>query len=693
MNRIIKNKILEHKELVIVILILMVLLMMIVPLPTIVMDSIIALNIGITVLILMVVIYMKSPLSLSSFPSILLILALLRIGITVSTSRLILLDGNAGEIINTFGEFVVGGNLVVGIIIFIIITLVNFIVITKGSERVAEVAARFSLDAMPGKQMSIDSDLRAGNITMEVAAEKRNNLGLENKLYGAMDGAMKFVKGDAIASIIDIIINLCGGLTVGMLQKGMGFSDAISHYSILTVGDGLVQQIPALLISLTAGMMITRVSDERETRNMGQNILSQVFNDHKAMFAASTLLIILALIPGMPSPVFIGLLFIFVTIGFLLRKRFIKQHRAEKIDPKTDSIVEDIASNEHRPLDFESLELSPLMLYVAPSLKNTSHLKHVKSVLTNTQQQVMMELGVIIPQIIIRYNPNLVDNDFQLLVNEIPSSHGTFHWDKILLLDNNPDYANVLNMDKALENKTNFGQREQGVWINSSNEASCKEFGLHYINTNTFLTLYFKNSLRQFVGEFFSIQEVKSMLDKMTNYQDLIRELLRLLTLNKITEILQRLVAEDISIRNLKTILSVMLDWAQREKDVVLLCEYIRKGMGRFIAHKFSSGNYVIPTIILSPDLEDTIRNSIRYTSSGNYLAVDPEVNLQIIQQIEELNKQNVLLKNIAIVTQMDIRRYIRSITEKNFAYLPVLSFQELEGFCEFSNIGVIEYD
>ena len=248
-------------------------------------------------------------------------------------------------------------------------------------------------------------------------------------------------------------------------------------------------------------------------------------------------------------------------------------------------------------------------------------------------------------------------------------------------------------MDKSIENKINFGEREQGIWINANNEATCKEFSLRYITTDTFLTLYFKKSLRGFVGEFFSIQEVKSMLDKMTNYQDLIRELLRLLTLNKITEILQRLVAEDISIRNLKTILSVMLDWAQREKDVVLLCEYIRKGVGRFIAHKFSNGTYIIPTIILSPDLEDTIRNSIRYTSSGNYLAIDPEVNLQIINQVETLNKQNSGLKNLAIVTQMDIRRYVRSITEKNFSYLPVLSFQELEGFCEFSNIGVIEYE
>jgi type III secretion protein V len=262
------NKILnffaKNGEFSVVILILFVLSMMVIPLPHELLDFIIAFNIGLTVVVLMVVIYMTSPLHLTSFPTILLMLAMLRIGITVSTSRLILLDGYAGKIITTFGEFVVGGNLIVGVIIFVIITIINFIVITKGSERVAEVAARFSLDAMPGKQMSIDSDLRAGNIDMTQANIKRKELGLESKLYGAMDGAMKFVKGDAIASIIDILINLVGGLIIGMVQRGMPFGDAIKTYSILTIGDGLVQQIPALIVSLTAGMMITRVSDEED---------------------------------------------------------------------------------------------------------------------------------------------------------------------------------------------------------------------------------------------------------------------------------------------------------------------------------------------------------------------------------------------------------------------------------------------
>ncbi|MFN7094778.1 MAG: FHIPEP family type III secretion protein, partial [Burkholderiales bacterium] len=303
----------QNKELSIVFLVLIVLCMLIIPLPTEVMDVLIMFNITVSIIVLMVVIYMDSPLKLTAFPSILLILAMLRIGITISTSRLILLDADAGKIVETFGNFVVSGSLVVGVVIFTMITIINFIVITKGSERVAEVAARFSLDAMPGKQMSIDSDLRSGTIDMEEANQRRKDLNLESKLYGAMDGAMKFVKGDAIASIIDILVNLVGGFIVGIVEHDMTLGKSISTYSILTIGDGLVQQIPTLLVSLTAGMMITKVSDESEQLNLGESVLKQVFSNRKAIIASSIMLIIMALVPGMPS-VTIGVFFVILLI-------------------------------------------------------------------------------------------------------------------------------------------------------------------------------------------------------------------------------------------------------------------------------------------------------------------------------------------------------------------------------------------
>ncbi len=680
-----------NREIVLILMILLVILMMIVPMPTLIMDGIIAFNISISLLILMVVVYLRSTLALTSFPTILLVLALTRIGITVSTSRLILLDGDAGNIVSTFGDFVAGGNIVVGIIVFSIITIINFIVITKGSERVAEVAARFSLDAMPGKQMSIDSDLRAGNITAEEGNEKRKQLGLESKLYGAMDGAMKFVKGDAIASIIDILINIVGGLLIGIIQRGLDFSTAITTYSILTIGDGLVQQIPALLVSLTAGMMITQVNEDDEKNNLGVNILRQVFSDYKAILAACVLILIMGFIPGMPTSVFLTVFLILTVISVIMWR---KQTAAPKAN-ETKAVKEETAAEvEKEAKEVENtLKLLPLMLHLAPNLKNSSYLEEVKSILTNIQQETVMEIGVMIPQIIIRYNENLSDNEYQLLVSEIPVTTAAFHWNHILLLDNQAHAQAALNMGNSFENTMQFGTNNLGIWIQSSNIETCNKYNIRYLTYKQFLLLHFKTHVKKHLADFLGIQEVKNILDKMTEFQELIKELLRIIPLNKITEIFQRLVAENISIRNFKAILDAMLEWSQKEKEPVIITEYVRKALGRYIAFKFSNGTYLFPIILLSLEVEDIIRDSIRYANNGSYLALDPRVSSTINGEVAKILEEHGDTPNLVIVTQFDIRRYTRAVIEKSHPSLPVLSFQELEGLAEFNNLGVIDIE
>lgn len=684
----------DHKEILLVALILCVLAMVVIPIPHQLMDVLIGINIGLTIVILMVVIYMKSPLELSSFPSILLVLALFRIGITISSSRLILLYGDAGQIITAFGEFVVGGNLVVGIIIFSIITIINFIVITKGSERVAEVAARFSLDAMPGKQMSIDSDLKAENITMEEAKVLRNNLGLESKLYGAMDGAMKFVKGDAIASIIDIIINLGGGIIIGMVQNSMNFGDALKTYTLLTVGDGLVQQVPALLISLTAGMMITRVSDDNSKikENMGANIINQVFGNPKALYSASMMFLFMSAVPGMPSILFLVLFIGLVGFATYVLKR--GNIIPSTTDKKKDDIVEDKNTDSSKvDDDFVSWKLQPLVINLAANLKQTEYTEVIKKALIEVRKNILVNLGVEIPQIVIRFVNNLQNNCYQIWVFEIPVSEGRFYPKHILLLKSDEESLAALDAANPHENEIRIGaDNEYKYWVPEKNAAKCDEFGIIYFSIEQFLVIHLSMALRKNIADFFGMQEVKNLLNKMDELQDLIKELLRMLPLNKITEILQRLLAEDISIRNFKVILDAMLEWSQREKEVVVIVEYVRQALGRYIAYKYSDGTYIISCFLLDENIEDIVRDAIRFNERGSYLAIDPNISNNIIEAVRAscAEHENLLVPPV-IISQMDTRRYVRSIIEKELPHIHVLSYQEIEAHVQFNSLGVIE--
>lgn len=684
----------SNSEFSIVLGVLMVLAMIIIPLPHELLDVLIGTNITLSIVMLMVVLYINSPLNLTAFPTILLLLALFRIGITISTTRLILLEANAGKIVQTFGEFVLGGNLVVGIIVFIIITIINFIVITKGSERVAEVTARFSLDGMPGKQMSIDSDLRAGLITAPEAIERRKTLELESKLYGAMDGAMKFVKGDSIASIIDIIVNLVGGIIVGIFFANLTMGQALHTYSILTVGDGLVQQIPALIVSITSGMMITRVTDntDKEKQNLGQVIIKQVMNFPKAFLATALILVLIGFVPGMPTTVFMVLSGLLVSGGLAVMSFAKKREAAAPTTGVAEPKIIEQKGNDLEDLPLlDKWKLYPLLLHISNSFKETDNVAKIKDALTLVQKNIMVDLGVEIPQIYIRYDGNQPSDCYQVLVQEVPAARGRVYRDCILILDSEENVS-LYGIHDHVPNVMNIGEKVLGFWVHQTYLEICKEYSLPYLTLEEFLGKHLSFFIRQHISEFLGMQEVKNMIDKMTEYQDLTKELLRMLPLNKITEIMQRLIEEDVSIRNFKAILDALLEWAQREKDTIMLTEYVRGALGRYIAFKFSNGKYVMPSILISSDLEDSVRDAIRNTANGSYLALDPNISNKVVAKLKEIvaKHKSISVKPILLVT-LDVRRYMRSIVERELPYLHVLSFQELEGHVQFENIGVLE--
>jgi type III secretion protein V len=680
-------KIKDNQEIFLVFIVVVVVMLMILPVPPWLMDIVIGFNLSLSIFIVMTVIFIKSSIGISSFPSILLFLALMRIGITLSSSRAILGRGDTGEIVHTFGTFVLGGQILVGVISFSTLTLINFIVITKGSERVAEVAARFSLDAMPGKQMSIDSDMRAGTITKEQADQKRDNLYLESQLFGAMDGAMKFVKGDAIASIVDIFINIIGGMVIGTMQNGLTMSEAAHKYMILTVGDGLVQQIPAVLVSVSSGIMITRVDGQNQDSKLGRNIIKQVFGDYRVLFAGALILILICFVPGMPSMVFFTLGSIAVS-GGIIRRKFL--NLTDKAEKNPERVIEDrepqknVATVNYQP--------DPLVLYLSTNLKSSQYYTVFKNILVALQNEMVTDLGIMIPHIIIRYNDQFKQNQFQLFVYEIPVDKVSFVYNNhVLILTEDEEMLSTLNMKNSIPNKLAFTDDSLlGTWVTTNNISICKEFNIPYLLFDNVLTLYLKKQLKGYIANFLGMQEVKEIFDKMAIYQELIRELLKMLPLNKITEVFQRLVMEDVSIRNFKLILDSMLETAQKEKDVVIITEYVRRSLGRYISYKFSNGSYVFSAVITNRGVEDILRNAIRFSENGSYLELDEVVKENLITQIKTILKSNKNAKNVIILTNFDVRPYIVSII-KGFVNAPVLSIQEIEEYAQFSCLGVLE--
>ncbi|AOB32420.1 Low calcium response locus protein D [Bordetella sp. H567] len=652
--------------------------MMILPMPTAVMDVLIAVNISLSCVLLMVAIYLPSALAFSSFPAVLLVSTLFRLGISISTTRLILLDGDAGHIIDTFGNFVVGGNLVVGLVVFLILTLVQFIVITKGSERVAEVAARFSLDGMPGKQMSIDADLRAGAIQMDEARRRRSVVEKESQLYGAMDGAMKFVKGDAIAGLIIVAVNLLGGLLIGSVQRGMSASEAALTYSILSVGDGLISQIPALLTAICAGIIVTRVPVGDKPSNVGTDIGAQVMAQPRALMIAGVIALGIGLIPGMPTVVFLVLAGLLGLTGFVLLNNPRPARGSGAAGGAADGTFgseDDAPAEGAQPTKFAPAE--PITLEIAEVLALDIDEHAVKGEFPAVRYAVYQELGVPLPEILLRRGKQLRDHAYQVLLFEVPVVHGTLKTGAVLVREGS---RNLDAMGIPYERDTGGLANESAFWVSRDHAPALDSANVPYLLPHQIPSWHLSLVLRRHASQFIGIQETRQLLTAMEeNFAELVKEAHRVMPIQKIAEILQRLISEEISIRDMRAVLEALVEWAQKEKDIVLLTEYVRMALKRYISHKYSNGQNFLPSYLLAPDVEDVVRDAIRQTAGGSYLAMDPEKSQALLDSIRRtVGTLETTVARPVILTSMDIRRYVRKLIEQDLYQLPVLSYQEL---------------
>ena len=668
-------------ELLILTLMVMIIAMLIIPLPTMLVDFLIGLNIIISLLVFMGSFYIERILSYSTFPALLLLTTLFRLALSISTSRLILSQADAGEIIASFGDFVIGESLVVGFVIFSIVTIVQFIVITKGSERVAEVAARFSLDGMPGKQMSIDGDLKAGAITAEEAREKRSVLERESQLYGSFDGAMKFIKGDAIAGIIIIFVNFIGGMAIGVGQMGMDMSTALSTYTLLTIGDGLVAQIPALLIAIGAGFIVTRVNGDDS--NLGRNMLAQMLGNPFVLGVTALLAVGVGLLPGFPLLTFLSIAGVLGLVVFMRHRKSSRQagQGEGRVTPSEQGALQ-TESGLLDDVDNIATETIALMLLVP-----TTRLEELNKArwAARFRSQFFVDYGLRIPEPQLRASDALPAHQVAVLINEVRAEQFDIHFDHWRLLDYSPELEP---MGFALV-RGNDSNRLGGVWVNATDRERVQQLGYHLRPADEECYRCLVTLLARNIQEFFGVQETKQLLDEMeARYPDLLKEVYRHVTVQKIAEVLQRLIGERISVRNMKLILESLAHWASREKDVLALVEHVRGAMARYISNKFAQGND-LRVLLLSPEFEEVVRRGIRQTSGGSFINLEPAESEELMDRLSVgLDSLHIAQKDMVLLCSIDVRRYIKKLIEGRFRELDVMSFGEIS---ETVSVNVIK--
>ncbi len=681
------NSMVRYNDILLAIMVVAIIALMILPLPPMVVDTLLAVNLCISIGLLMVALYIPSPLALSTFPSLLLFTTLFRLSLNITTTRQILLHAYGGQIIQTFGHMVVGGNFIVGCVVFLIITIVQFVVIAKGSERVAEVGARFTLDGMPGKQMSIDADLRSGAINIEEAKSRRTIIESESQLYGAMDGAMKFVKGDAIAGLIITVVNILGGLAIGTLQKDMSAGEALQKYSVLTIGDGLVSQIPALLISVTAGIVVTRVSTGDQS-NLGGEIGAQILAQPKALCLAGTLLFLFAFIPGFPKIQFMLPGLLLASVGYALY---------EKSKSPKDKDLDDIpalgaASQQPEKSDSTTQEFTitvPLLLDADQSIQDFIKPKILNKELLTIRRALYMDLGVPFPGIHLRFSKHEKEGEYSIYMQEIPISQGILKKGHLFVREE-PDNLKILSIPHLIEKP--FLPSLMTIWVEESLRNKLEEIDVPFMDIPRILSYHLSYVLKKHAADFIGLQETKYLMDRMEgNFSELVKEVQRVLSLQKVTEVLQRLVMEEISIRNLRVIFQHLIEWGQKEKDVILLTEYVRMGLSRYISYKYSSGMNTLPVYLLDPAVEETVRGAVRQTSAGSYLALEPDKAQLLVSEIKSAigDLQKAAHKPV-LLTSMDIRRYMKKLIESEIHDLPVLSHQEMAPDINLQPLGRI---
>lgn len=671
--------------------------MIIIPVPPTVIDIMIAVNMSISICLLMVALYIQKAVHLSIFPSILLVTTLFRLGIEIAATRQILLHADAGHIIAAFGNFVVGGNFIVGGIVFLIITIVQFIVVTKGAERVAEVAARFTLDAMPGKQMSIDADLRSGTIDASQARELRLALQKESQLYGAMDGAMKFVKGDVIAGIVIAVINIVGGLIIGMMLHNMSALQSARIYSLLSIGEGLVTQIPSLMISLTAGIVTTRVSSEKKDNNLGKDISSQIFSHSKGLILASCVTFGMSWLKGFPAWIFILLTIAFGTTG--VRNHFKNKKREAQASAggmgptmvETDVDGHSVVSG---GLDDYALTL-PVILETGKNLsalikKEKGSTNFIDEMVPKMRHALYQDLGIRFPGIHVRTDSTILDsNEYSIFLNEVPIVRGRVVENSVLTNESEQTLRRY-NLPFTTS-KNAIGSAS--LWVENRYVEVLKKAGIKYWKPLDVMILHLSQFYKQYAAEFIGIQEVRAILEFIEkSYPDLVKEVTRLVPLQKLTEIFRRLVQEQVSIKDLRTIMESLSEWAQTEKDTVLLTEYVRSSLKRYISYKYSLGQTVLSVYLIDPEIEDMVRGAIKQTSAGSYLALDPD-SVQLILHA----MRGVIVPTPpggqppVLLTAIDVRRFTRKLIEGDFPDLPVVSYQEIVPEVRIQPLGRIQ--
>ena len=671
-------------DIIVAVYILVAFIMFIVPLPAGMVDVFMAFNIAISFTILFVCMFTKEVLDISYFPTILLFTTIFRIALNVSSTRLILTTGTSGNVVKTFGQFVGGGDLIVGAIIFIIITLIQFLVINKGSERVAEVTARFTLDAMPGKQMAIDADLNTGAIDDKEAKNRREKIQLESSFFGSMDGAVKYVKGDAVAGLILTAINLIGGIAMGVLRGGSDITTALNTYGILTIGDGLVSQIPSLLMSLSPGILVTAGGKEAE---FGPAHVKQLFGVPKVMYLVGATLAFLGVVTDLNTILFVGLGLLFIIGGRMIAANLETDHIEQEVD------AEEAAAEEIRqPENVNSLlQVDPIELefgYGIIPLADVNQGGDLLDRVVMIRRQIALELGTVVPIIRLRDNIQLNPNQYIIKIKGIQVSEGEILFDHYMAM--NPGYV-----EEEITGIPTFEPSFHlpAIWITEGQRERAESLGYTVVDPPSIIATHLTEIIRQYIAELLTRQDVQNLINNLKESNpSLVEELIpKLLGLGEVQKVLQNLLKEGISIRDLVTILETLADYAPTTRDTDILTEYVRQNLKRAISTKYFPAHETTSVVTLDPKIEQEIMGSVKQTENGAFLNLDPARSRAIIDAVgKEIQKLENLGKSPIIITSPIVRMYFKRLTEDYYRDLVVVSYNEVESNVELQSVGMV---
>ncbi|QGQ96246.1 flagellar biosynthesis protein FlhA [Paenibacillus psychroresistens] len=672
------------KDIVILVSIIGIVLMMVVPLPILLLDVLLIINITLALIILLVSMNTKEALEFSIFPSLLLITTLFRLALNISTTRNILAKHEAGNVVATFGSFVSEGNIVVGLVVFLILVIVQFIVITKGAERVAEVGARFTLDAMPGKQMSIDADLNSGLINEQQARERRRKIEKEADFYGAMDGASKFVKGDAIAGIIILIINLIGGLIIGMTQAGMSFGEASRTFSVLTIGDGLVSQIPALLISTAAGLIVTRSASEG---NLASDLTTQLFSYPKLLYIVSGTIFLL----GTFTPISIFTTYPIAIILYITARKMqsnLQRKEVENVQMEEEQQIEEVRSPESV---ISLLQVDPIEFEFGYGLIPLADIQQGGDLLDRIiliRRQCALELGVVVPVIRIRDNIQLKPNEYMIKIKGNMVARGELLLNHYLAMSPGIDDDSISGIETT---EPAFGL--PAIWIDEAMKERAELSGYTVVDPPSVVATHLTEVIKKHAHELVGRQETKTLVESVKeSYPALVDDLIpSMLSIGDVQKVLSKLLREKISVRDLVTILETLADNGGYTKDPEILTEYVRQALSRQITQQYASSGDSLKVITVGPALEKRIAEAVQQSDQGSYLALDPSSSQMIYHRLnEQVNKAIQSGQQPVILTSPTIRMYLRQLLERTMQDIPVLSYSELEPSVEIQSMGVV---